>query len=237
MVQLLRDRTDAQTPVAWDTETTALEPRDAALVGIGCCWGSDPEAVAYIPIGHSQGQCLDLQMVLDSLRPILESDRHPKALQNAKFDRAVLRHQGITLAGVVFDPMLASYILDSEGTYNLTYLSQKYLGILAQSYKDLVPKGKTIAEVDIASVADYCGMDVHTTFRLVGELRSALQQVGDRLHTLLTEVEQPLEFVLETMEYWGIRIDTHYLTTFSKQLETDLDNIAQQAYQAAGGEP
>ena len=183
LVQLLQTCTDKTTPVAWDTETTALEPRDAELVGIGCCWGTGEQDLAYIAIGHKTGQNLDKAIVINALRPILESENYPKALQNAKFDRSILRCQGIKLTGVVFDTMLASYVLNPETSHSLSSLSSKYLGIVAKSYKELVPKNKTIADISIQQVADYCGMDVYTTFQLVDKLRAELDKQDLRTPT------------------------------------------------------
>jgi DNA polymerase-1 len=232
LVKHLEKFTNSATPVAWDTETTDLEPRDAQLVGIGCCWGDALTDMAYIPTGHAAGGNLDRATVLDALRPILESDRYPKALQNAKFDRLVLRCQGIELAGVIFDPMLASYVLNPDSTHNLSELARRYLGLTPKSYTDLVPKGKTIADLDISSVADYCGMDVYVTFGLVSKLRAQLENPA--LHKLLLEVEQPLEPVLAEMEYCGIRINSAYLQELSKQLEKDLAALEEQVYAVAG---
>ncbi|MEG4326814.1 DNA polymerase I, partial [Microcoleus sp. herbarium5] len=238
LVQLLQTFTDKASPVAWDTETTAIEPRDAELVGIGCCWGTGEEDLAYIPTGHKTGKNLDKATVLNALRPILESENYPKALQNAKFDRSILRCQGIKLAGVVFDTMLASYVLNPETSHSLSELSKKYLGIVAKSYNELVPKNKTIADISIVKVADYCGMDVYTTFQLVGKLRAELKEADKTsfpdksLHKLLLEVEQPLEPVLAEMEYQGIRIDTKYLKELSDQLEPQLAAIEQKIYNA-----
>ncbi len=240
LVELLQTCTDKASPVAWDTETTAIEPRDAELVGIGCCWGIGEEDLAYIPTGHKTGKNLDKATVLNALRPILESENYPKALQNAKFDRSILRCQGIKLAGVVFDTMLASYVLDPETSHSLSELSRKYLGIVAKSYNELVPKNKTIADISIPAVADYCGMDVHTTFGLVNKLRAELDKAdeanfpGKSLHQLLLNVEQPLEPVLAEMEYCGIRIDSAYLQQLSQQLENSLKEIEEKTYQAAG---
>jgi DNA polymerase-1 len=225
--------TDAATPVAWDTETTSLDPIDAELVGIGCCWGAGLEDVAYIPVGHRSGGNLDKSLVLKTLRPILESETYPKALQNAKYDRLVLRHQGIVLKGVVLDTMLASYVLNPESSHNLSDLGLRYLDLLSQSYTDLVPKGKNIADLDVAPVADYCGMDAYLVFQLVPKLRAELEQYPD-LDRLLLEIEQPLEPVLAEMENQGIRIDKDYLHQFSKKLEQDLVGIEQRAYEAAG---
>lgn len=240
LVQLLETHTDKTTPVAWDTETTAIEPRDAELVGIGCCWGTGEQDLAYIPIGHKTGKNSDKTAVLNALRPILESEKYPKALQNAKFDRSILRCQGIKLAGVVFDTMLASYVLNPETSHSLSELSRKYLNINAKSYNELVPKNKTIADISISQVADYCGMDVYTTFQLVGKLRAELDKADEAnfadksLHQLLLKVEQPLEPILAEMEYCGIRINSDYLKTLSQQLEKSLTEIEAKTYEAAG---
>ncbi|WP_445171790.1 DNA polymerase I [Microcoleus sp.] len=240
LVELLQTFTDKASPVAWDTETTAIEPRDAELVGIGCCWGIGEEDLAYIPTGHKIGKNLDKATVLNALRQILESENYPKALQNAKFDRSILRCQGIKLAGVVFDTMLASYVLNPETSHSLSELSREYLGIVAKTYNELVPKNKTIADISIVKVADYCGMDVYTTFKLVRELKAKLNKAdeanfpGKSLHRLLLEVEQPLEPVLAEMEYCGIRINSAYLQELSQQLEKSLKEIEEKTYQAAG---
>ena len=223
-------------PVAWDTETTDLEPRDAKLVGIGCCWGSGEEDVAYIPTGHKKGQNLDTKIVLETLRPILESDKYPKVLQNAKFDRLILRCQGINLAGVVFETMLASYVINPENNHSLSSLSQKHLGIQATTYDQLVGKNKTIADIEIPAVANYCGMDVYTTFMLVEPLKKELKEKGEKLTEVLLKVEVPLEPVLAEMEYTGIHIDTPYLKELSQYLETELAALEKQAYEAAGEE-
>lgn len=233
LLDILSAQTNSETPVSWDTETTSLEPRDAQLVGIGCCWGSGLNEMAYIPVGHSEGDQLPLETVLEALRPILESAEFPKALQNAKYDRLVLRNQGIQLAGVVFDTMLASYVLNPESSHNLTDLSLRYLNLVAQSYTDLVPKGKTIADIAIPAVADYCGADVHTTYLLVPKLRVELAK-NPQLYSLLTDIEIPLEPVLAEMETIGVRVDADYLEKFSKKLEIDLAEIEKQAYEAAG---
>jgi DNA polymerase I len=233
LVQRLKTHRNAAAPVAWDTETTALEPRDAELVGIGCCWGAGLADLAYIPMGHRMGKNLDKAIVLEALRPILEDGIYPKALQNAKFDRLILRCQGIDLQGVVFDTMLASYVLNPESKHGLSDLGLRYLESSSQSFTDLVPKGKTIADIAISAVAHYCGMDVHFTYQLVPKMLAELEQVPD-LYALLLDVELSLEPVLAEMEYHGIRIDQAYLHEFSQRLETDLKAIELRAYAAAG---
>ncbi|MCB8776231.1 DNA polymerase I [Planktothrix agardhii 1032] len=235
LVAILQNHTDTNYPVAWDTETTSLEHREAELVGIGCCWGTAPTDVAYIPLNHTQGTNLDKVQTLDLLRPILESDRYPKTFQNAKYDRLIFRAHGIELKGVVFDPMLANYVLDPEDTHNLIDLTRKYLGseLTAPSYNELVPKGKTIADINIAQVAEYCGMQVYVTFQLVDKIKAQFID-KPQLMKLLTDVEQPLEPVLADMEYGGVHLDIDYLQTLAEQLDKQLEITEIQAYEVAG---
>ncbi len=228
--------------VSWDTETTGLDPFQVDLVGLGCCFelpsavdegGKPIVRTAYIPVGHAEGKQLSRIEVLETLRPVLEAGDRPKIFQNAKFDRNILRAQGITLDGVAFDTMLASYVLNPDRSHNLTDLSFRYLGYTPESYKDLVPKGKTIADVSIEAVSQYCGMDVYGAFHLTPLLKAELVNFPD-LEKLYQELELPTEPILADMEFSGIRIDTNYLGKFSKQLEVDLVKIENSAYESAG---
>ncbi len=218
-------------PVAWDTETSDLDPHKADLVGIGCCCGS--EATAYIPLGHKAGLQIDRTTVLTTLKPILEGANYPKVLQNTKFDRLMFLAQGINLPGVVFDTMLASYVLNPDSSHGLKQMATQYLGLTPATYEEVVPKGKTIADIAIPEAAYYCGLDAYMTWHLYDILQSDLTNYPE-LEKLFREVEIPLEPVLAKMESTGIRIDTNYLRQFSQELEGDLNAIEQQAWEAAG---
>ncbi|MEA5581540.1 DNA polymerase I [Nodularia harveyana UHCC-0300] len=233
LVNLLKTFTNPAFPVAWDTETTDLEPRDATLVGIGCCWGTKPDESAYIPLAHKTGENLNQDIVFAELSPILTSTDYPKTFQNGKFDRLVFRCQGIKLAGIVFDTMLASYVLNPDTPHNLNDISLRYLELILKSYQELVPKGQTIADINIASVGYYCCLQVHATFQLAQTLTQELEKFP-LLHKLLLEVEQPLERVLAEMEYTGVCINSAYLHELSQQLEIDLAKLQETATTIAG---
>lgn len=235
LVTELKNYTKPDYPVAWDTETNGLDPLTANLVGIGCAWGKEPNQVAYIPVAHHQGEQLTWQTILKLLEPILNSETYPKVFQNAKFDRRVFRHHGIQLRGVVFDTMLASYVLHPEETHNLTDLCRRYsLGLVALSYKDLgLKKDQSVADLTLTTAGQYCGLDCYATYLLTGKLQAELKNYPN-LFTILKEIEQPLELILATMEDEGIRIDCDYLQTLSQQLEQHLAQIENTAYEAAG---
>lgn len=247
LVQLLNSCSDPGRPVALDTETTSLNPFQAELVGVGVAWGDGPAELAYIPIGHHPPAAADLlsappdappqlplAAVLTALAPWLASAAHPKALQNAKYDRLILMRHGLPLGGVVMDTMLADYLRDAGDKHGLDAMAERNFGFSPTSYSELVPKGANFASVEIAAAALYCGMDVHLTWRLALLLRRELTAMGDALPQLLDQLELPLEPVLALMEATGIRIDTAYLGELSAELKITLDRLEGEAKAAAG---
>jgi DNA polymerase-1 len=237
-------------PVALDTETTSLNPFRAELVGLGVCWGPGPRDLAYIPLGHrpeaasdqaslegtspSPGPQLPLEEVLQAVGPWLASAAHPKALQNAKYDRLILLRHGLPLAGVVMDTLLADYLRDPGERHNLEAMAQREFGFTPASYGEVVGRRSSFAEVPIAAAAQYCGMDVHVTWRLGGRLAAALEALGPALPALLQTVELPLEPVLAAMEATGIRIDQAYLQELSQELGAQLEHLEAEAQAVAG---
>ena len=247
LVERLWATTDPASPIALDTETTALNPFQAELVGIGLCWGEGLADLAYIPIGHHPPAAADLlsaappappqlplEHVLAALAPWLASADHPKTLQNAKYDRLVLMRHGLPLGGVVMDTLLADYLRDANAKHGLDALAERNFGFSPTGFAELVPKGATFASVPIEAAALYCGMDVHLTWRLTGQLRQQLADLGPALAALLDGVELPLEPVLALMEATGIRIDTAYLAELSVELATTLARLELEARAAAG---
>ncbi len=247
LVARLLAATDPAAPIALDTETTALNPFQAELVGIGLAWGAGLDEVAYIPIGHlpplapdlltappAAPPQLPLDAVLSALAPWLASADHPKTLQNAKYDRLVLLRHGLALEGVVMDTLLADYLRDANAKHGLDVLAERNFGFSPTSYGALVPKGATFAAVPIEEAALYCGMDVHVTWRLTGLLRAQLAELGPALPALLDQVELPLEPVLALMEATGIRIDKGYLAELSTELAATLQQLEVDAKAAAG---
>ena len=239
LVQRLMTCTDTASPVALDTETTDLNPFKAELVGIGVCWGEELDALAYIPLGHkgsadSQPVQLPLETVVTALAPWLGSEDHPKALQNAKFDRLILMRHGLALGGVLIDTLLADYLRDAAAKHGLELMAEREFGFQPTAYSDLVGKKQTFADVPLEAASQYCAMDVHVTRRLALLLRNQLEAMGPALLKLLEQVEQPLEPVLAEMEATGIRIDVPYLQELSTEMGTTLERLERDAKEAAG---
>lgn len=219
---------------AWDTETDGLNTQQSNLVGIGCCWGNSMEKVAYIPLKHSQGKQLTLEEVKSELQCFLEDSQYAKTLQNTKFDRLILLNHGINLQGVMFDTMLASYVLQPESSHKLSSLCQQYsLDIIAQDYDSLnLDKNQNIGDLTMEKTAEYCGFDTLATFKLTEILSKELSQFPDLQYVF--ELELKLEPVLAKMEQEGIKIDQEYLQELSQEINQELTIIETKTYEEFG---
>ncbi len=232
-----------QPPIALDTETTNLNPFKAELVGIGFCWGESNKDIAYIPIGHKTKKDLinlhpqiqlSLDVVINKLTPWLTSKSHPKALQNAKYDRLIFLRHGIPLKGVVMDTLLADYLTDANKKHGLDEIAIREFDFKPTSFKELVEKNETFANVPIDKASLYCGMDVYLTRKLAIRLREKLEGMGTEVINLFEKVELPLETVLAEMEATGIQIDVNYLKKLSIELDETLKGIEEKIYALAG---
>jgi DNA polymerase-1 len=214
---------------AFDTETTSLDPRNARLVGIAIACGS--EGGFYIPVGHQLkldsrlGQ-LEPERVIDAIRPFLESEKWKKIGQNLKYDLRVMRAQGVQMAGIWADTMVAAYALDSSGRHNLDFLSKKYLNYDVKTYEDVTGKGAAQIGFDEVSIEDatrYSAEDAWCAWALWERLGPELGAAG--VEKLFREVDLPMVEVVADMEDAGIRVDGKFLAALEKEFEAELLSI------------
>lgn len=223
--------------ISIDTETTNRAPMFAELVGISLAL--EPNEAFYLPLRAPEGESvLDASATLEALRPVLEDPQIEKVGQNLKYDQLVLKAAGIHLAGVAFDTMIASYLLDAgERNHSLDELARRYLNHTTTRYTDLVGTGKqqkTIDQVAVAAVTHYAGEDADLPLRLRPLLEERLR--AWELEGLFHDLEMPLVGVLADMEYQGVRIDVERLAELSRKYGAELDRIEQEIYALAGHE-
>ena len=233
------DRLGAAAEIAFDTETTSLDYMRADLVGVS--FAVEPGRAAYVPFGHDYAGAPDQvarEVVLAKLRPILESERPAKIGQNLKYDMSVLARAGVTLAGVEFDTMLESYVLDSTATrHDMDSLALKYLGHRTIHFEDIAGKGAkqlTFNQIPVEEAGPYAAEDADVTLRLHRVLRPRLEE-HPSLAALCDTVEVPLVPVLSRVERNGVRIDVRRLNQQSAELADRMREIELAAHDRAGG--
>ncbi|HKZ10682.1 MAG TPA: DNA polymerase I [Rhodanobacteraceae bacterium] len=208
--------------IAFDTETTSLDPMRAHLVGLS--FSVEAGEACYIPVGHDYPdapQQLDLDETLAALKPVLEDAGQPKVGQHAKYDCNVLSNYGVTVRGIAFDTMLESYVLNATANrHDMDTLAKRWLDHDTIHYEDVAGKGAKqipFSQVDLDAARDYAAEDADVTLRLHHALWPQLEaQPAQR--KLFSEIEMPLVPVLARMEQRGVLIDVGALRLQSQEL-------------------
>lgn len=220
-----------QKAVCFDTETTSVNAMEAELVGLSFAYLTG-EAY-YIPCpADSQ----ETQEILELLRPFFEDESILKIGQNIKYDLLVLKNYHIDVKGVLYDTMLAHYLIEPEGKHGMDWLAEHYLNYKPVSITELIgKKGKNqgnMRDVDEDEVTAYASEDADITLQLKEKFDPILKE--NELEKLFNEVENPLIPVLTEMEFEGVKIDTASLAELSKALETESQEIEKRVYEIAG---
>lgn len=219
---------------AFDFETTHYNPMRAHPVGVSFCWKEG--TARYVPLNALSDMRMDEALSL--LKPIFEDGTLKKIGQNIKYDSLILQNVGISVKGIEFDTMVASYLLNpSRFTHNLNDISFEYTGRMMGSIEELIGKGKkaiTMDKVDVGKVCDYCCQDSDAAFGLRGILENKLKEKG--LYDLFSDVEMPLVDVLARMELCGVSVDTGYLGALSAEMEIEIKKLEKKIFSLAGEE-
>ena len=215
--------------VAIDTETSSLDPHQADLIGVSL--SSKVGKACYIPIGHNSKKCINKDVVLNKLKPLLEDSSIKKIGQNIKFDFIVLFKHGITISSIE-DTMLMSYVLDAgKNRHNMDILSEIHLDHKTITFKELVGSGKkeiTFGEVDVDKAKDYAAEDADITFRLYKKFLKSLKD--ERMVNIYENFEKPMIKILAYMEIEGIKIDHRFLKVLSSNFGKKIEKIQKEIF-------
>ncbi len=231
--------------VAFDTETTSLDPMQAELVGFSLA--TAPGRAAYVPLGHKSGRGdllggglvenqIPVRDAIAALKPLLEDASVLKVAQNLKYDLVVMNRYGIDVRSFD-DTMLISYVLDggTNGGHGMDSLSEKWLGHTPIPFKDVAGSGKSFIgfdQVDIDRAAAYASEDADVTLRLWHVLKPRLAAKG--LVSVYERLERPLVPVLSRMEQRGISVDRQILSRLSGELAQGAARLEDEIYTLAG---
>ncbi len=234
--------------LALDTETSSLDPMRGDLVGMSLA--AAPGRSWYLPFAHvaPDGELAGgtpprnlpalASDALAPLRALLADAGVPKAGHNIQYEWLVLRRAGVELAGVAYDSMLASFVLDpGRRSHAIEDLARERLSLQVLTYADVAGRGRgerPFAAVPLTDAARYCCGDSEMVLRLREAFRPELED--HKLLALLEQVEVPLIAVLVEMEWRGVLIDLERLGEISRQFAKELAELERAIYGAAGTE-
>jgi len=220
-----------------DLETTDIDAIKAEIVGISMCFKSNEGY--YIPIQCPKGNNkLDLEIVLDKLKPILESNKIKFVGQNIKYDALILRRNGIFVSNIYFDTMIAESLISPEkNSYKLDLLSMDYLNYKMVPIEDLIGEKKnqiSMKDVPLKDISYYACEDADITFQIY---QKQIKKIKDlNLQKLFYDVEIPLINTLVEIEYNGVFIDEELIKNLSKELMKKINNLTKNIFEISGVE-
>lgn len=224
--QLLKQKT-----VAFDTETTGLDPINSELVGISFAY-KEGEAY-YVPVSENREEALKQ---VNIFKVFFENEKIEKSGQNIKYDILVLRNYDIQLKGSLFDTMVAHYLLNPELRHSMDYMADIHLQYRTIPIENLIgPRGKnqkSMRDIDPEIVSDYACEDADITLKLKNILEKNIRKNG--LEKLYYEIEAPLIYVLSDMEWTGVRLDLKALGDLSLLYTEELRKIEEEIIEMAG---
>lgn len=220
--------------VAFDTETTGLDPTKDHLVGFS--FSTDTKTGYYVPMMHSYLGVGDQVSHEAAKRAILNLFTRKVIGHNIKFDlHFVTRFLEVDRLSIHADTMVMAWLTDSARSLSMDNLSQSLLNHEMIHFKDTVKKGENFASVAIEDACKYAGEDAYITYRLYEVLREQLLLKGGQ--GSLDEafnVEFPFTLTLLGMEDAGIAVDTAVLETFKKEVALEIATLTEQIHSACG---
>lgn len=216
-----------------DTETTSTNPIDAELVGLS--FSVEEKKAFYVAVPDNREEA---QKIVNIFKPLYENPEILKIGQNLKYDLEVLHNYGVSLAGPMFDTMIAHYLIQPELRHNMDYMAETLLHYRTIHIEELIGERgrnqRNMRDLKPAEVYEYAAEDADITLRLYNVLLPKLKECG--AEQLFYEIEMPLMPVLAEMELNGIRIDTESLAETSYILTSRMRQLETQIYKAAGEE-
>ncbi len=231
--------------ISFDIEATGKNALTDSIVGIALC--NKKEQACYIPIAHTPHHTvLDEQLkketVLSLLYPVMQNNSIDKIGHNLKYDVMMLDQvrsesfpKGIPVQGRFFDTMLASYLLNpNKPNHGLDEVSFEYLSKRKKSFREVLKKGRSFADVSVKDATEYAAGDAALSYELKQILFSKIEE--QNLEQIYFDIEMPLIDVLIDMEKSGMKIDIERLDSISKDLETEIDSVQKRIFFLAGEE-
>lgn len=217
--------------ICFDTETTSLNTFESELVGISISLKENEGF--YIPCPANKQQT---QAIIEQLRPILENENITKIGQNIKYDLLVLKNYNIELKGILWDTMLAHYLIEPDARHGMDILAENYLNYQTISIEELIgKKGKNqgnMRDVPIEKIKDYAIEDADITLQLQQIFKKEIDQT--HLENLFYNVETKLITVLADMEREGINVDVPFLQQYSSEIQEELIQLQDTIYKKSG---
>lgn len=206
-----------------DIEPLIKDIQDKGIMSLNVY--SDNSIVLGVSIGIGDKGYYVESKYLSKLKSLIEDKTIIKYFYDAKRVINLLRDVDINVNGFGYDVLLASYVKDPSRNHSLEFQSMDLLN-------HIMCNKKSMTSECTKEMWQYASDEAYTIRQLTDYWK---ENLNDTEKNLLENIEFPLTFVLEKMEYTGVAIDVDYLKTLSDYMTGKLAELEEFIYQLAGG--
>lgn len=206
-----------------DIEPLIKDIQDKGIMSLNVY--SDNSIVLGVSIGIGDKGYYVESKYLSKLKSLIEDKGIIKYFYDAKRVINLLRDVDINVNGFGYDVLLASYVKDPSRNHSLEFQSMDLLN-------HIMCNKKSMTSECTKEMWQYASDEAYTIRQLTDYWK---ENLNDTEKNLVENIEFPLTFVLEKMEYTGVAIDVDYLKTLSDYMTGKLAELEEFIYQLAGG--
>ena len=220
-----------QPSFAVSLKTDGTDPKQARLLGLA--FSFEPHKGWFVPMPRAADETAGL---LNQFRPILEDPRIEKFGYDLKFDLGVLKWNGVSVRGNVFDVMVAHALIEPDLRHSFEFLSETFLGYTpAATGAGAAVQGQLdLDDSQLSHQAEYTVEVADLTWQLRSRLEPLLKQKSQE--RVFYQIEAPLVPVLADVEGDGVRVDARVLAEFAELLGKEMAGHERAIYRLAGAE-
>jgi DNA polymerase-1 len=236
-----------------DLDQLAAEARAAGRMGVaaigtatsvgapivGWAFSTSLGRARYVPLAHTglaDTPNLPARLVFERLTPVLADPAVRKVGHDLKFASIAAAAEGIVLAGLDVDTMVASYLLDATSSaHDLAALVLARANYRATTDDEVTGRGVKAVAFDAVPptvLATYAGERAEWPLSLADGLVADLRR--ESLTSVYETLERPLIPVLVGIERAGIKVDAVALGALGERMQASLDELSLRIFGHAG---
>ena len=155
---------------------------------------------------------------------------------DSKALRSVFLKENIEIENIVFDTVLAAYVLDSvKSNYTYDSIALDYLGLDFPMEENVLGKGKSKLEINDADQVDalkFTCRHSEVAYKSYEPMKEKI--VANNQQELYYYIELPTAEVLASMENYGIKVNKNAIIEFEKLLSEQIGQLEGEIYELTG---